>query len=121
VRIRWPWPIGLAAIAGAVLAIRSLWAPYNPTEEYGLAANRYNEYAEAYRDWGKSNGDRLTLCYGGRWDGYTQHVYKDLREHKDDEAYRRAKSSHFESLGKKYQEAAAHPEKPVTLDPPLTP
>jgi hypothetical protein len=90
-------------------------------ESYGLAAERYAEYATGYESSESFTGRGFSSCYGRHWEDYSEEVLQELRTHAADRAYRDARAAHYRGLERKYIKAAEEPWHPIPLDPPLAP
>lgn len=103
-----------ALAAWAVLSWRAM--------VYGVAAERYAEYAVGYASADSFDERGFTTCYGQRWDDFSERVVEaDIRAHARDRAYRDEQAARYDRLRRKYERAARAPWRHLLLDPPLKP
>ncbi len=113
--------LALIVIAVSLFFISKARARRERLEDFSTAVNRYDDYARAYAHFAEKKDHLFETCYGGKWDSYSQKIYRDLQARSADIDYLREKSAHFAKLHDKYQGAVTHPEAEISLDPPMVP
>lgn len=78
------------------------------TSQHELAAERYAEFAEAYKSATEGKEPLLTTCYGEQWSDHAFRVGEDLKKHAEDHAYLTNKSLYYKQLSEN-EKAASGP------------